>query len=57
MPPIGVPSKRTMPSAGASRPETTRNTVVLPAPLAPKSAVNPPSATVSETPANATRGP
>src|SRR5450759_1515787 len=52
-----VPATRTPPRRGFTRPEMVRTSVVLPAPLAPSTVVIMPSATVSETPSNATTPP
>ena len=49
-PAISRPSKRIEPASGGTRPETTLNKVVLPAPLGPISPVMPPGATVKSTP-------
>ena len=43
-------SSRTSPVLGASRPESARSVVVLPAPLLPSSVTISPSATLNDTP-------
>ena len=48
-----LPSKRTSPWRGASRPERVRRVVVLPAPLFPRSVTISPCATRNEMPFNA----
>ena len=50
------PAKRIAPLR-LTVPEIARNVVVLPAPLAPRTATISPSATVSETPCSALTGP
>ncbi len=47
-----APSSRTCPARGRSRPEIVRSSVVLPAPLAPSTAVMVPLAASIETPSS-----
>src|SRR5438034_1574574 len=53
----GVPSTRTCPSSGATRPSTTRSTVDLPDPLEPRSTWTVPDCTARDTPSSATLSP
>ena len=54
---MGLPSKRTSPPMGESRPETTLSSVVLPEPLGPTSPTTSPRSTANETPSTAARPP
>src|SRR5215468_9861464 len=52
-----VPSTRTLPASGMSRPRMRRSTVDLPEPLEPRSTCTVPAATSSDTSSRATRSP
>ena len=52
-----APSMVMRPAVGASRPEMTRSSVVLPAPLAPITATASPALTFMETPNSAWKAP
>ena len=50
---MSCPSKMTLPAVGLTRPETARASVLLPAPLTPRTARTVPAWTESETPNSA----
>ena len=54
-PAISCPSNRIEPASGGTRPETTLNNVVLPAPFGPISPVMPPATTARSTPRSTSR--